>query len=274
MSRGPFRTGAGSRWIAATLAATVAITTPAVLAQTQQQPARGGAQPARRAPAPPAAASPNAMGLNALTDDALFSELAGRGQDSLLDRAFEINKGPEARRAGLRAFGALRELTNKQKPPTPARRQALIAQVVAGARTVLPTMKDPAQLSELANLLLTEGALRDVNLLEYWGENPATQNRLRPVMETVAAMYDRAAGEAEAARAEVEKRLVNPDDKALADRWAKLDDAVNIAQFDRRMADDYLALSLPKAERAKVADTAIEYLKELDTDDSDLRPAM
>src|SRR5437867_36578 len=241
-----------------------------VLAQTQQP--RGNASPARRAPSAPvprgtqaprapAAQEPTAGGLDALTDDALYSELASRGQNSLLDRAFELNKVPEAQRAGLRAFGALRELSNKQKPPTPSRRQALIGQVVAGAKVVLPTMKDPAKLTETASLLLAEGAMRDINLLEYWGENPTTQARLRPVMETVFAMFDRAAAQFDAAKADVEKRMKNPNDRAAGDQWEKLEEQANTAKFTRHMADYYLALSLPKSpaglvERGKIADAA------------------
>jgi hypothetical protein len=270
--------------IAAALAVPLALTTPPAYSQSQP---RGNAPPVRRAPQAGtntpaqrnAQTSEGAGGLNTLTDDALYSELASRGQDSLLDRAFELNKVPESQRAGLRAFGALGELTNKQKPPTPARRQALIAQVVAGAKTVLPSMKDPAKLTETAYLLLTEGAVGPVNSLEFWGENAATQARLRPVMETVLAMYDRAAAEYEAAKADVEKRMTNPNDRAAADRWAKLDGEVNTTLYDRHMADYFLALSVPKsatgmAQRAKIADAAIEYLKEQDAEESDLAPAL
>jgi len=166
-------------------------------------------------------------GLADFNDDALISELASRGLDSLLDRAFDVNNVPADRRAGIKAFGALRELTDKKKPPTAERRSALINQVVAGARTVLPTQKDPNKLMEYATLLLTEGVMREVNLLEYWGENPSTQARLKPVIEVMVEMLDKAAVEADAQKAVVEKRMTNPHDRASAD--AK--------RADRRRAD-------------------------------------
>ena len=77
-------------------------------------------------------------------------------------------------------------------------------------------------------------------------------------METVVAMYDRAAAEYEAAKADVEKRMTNPNNRAAGDQWEKLDEAANTARFTRHMADYYLALSLLKsanglAERAKIA---------------------
>lgn len=231
----------------------------------QQRPASQsiGATPAQR---------PN--GLADLNDDALISELASRGLDSLLDRAFDVNNVPADRRAGVKAFGALRELTDKSNRPTIDRRQALIAQVVAGARTVVPTLKDPAKLTEYASLLLTEGVMREVNLLEYWGENPATQNRLRPVIRVVVEMLDKAAAEGEAQKTAVERRMQNPSDRAAAEQWMKLDEAVATAKYTRYMAEYYHALTVPTGapERTKIADEAIAYLKELDAPDYGLQP--
>ena len=259
-----------------TIAASAALWVGTAEAQQRQQaPARGNTTNTRASgPAQPGRVS---GGLNEFDDDALISELAGRGLDSLLERAFDLNKVPPDRRAGIRAFGALRELTDKNKPPTTERRAALINQVVAGAKTVLPTLKDPAKLMETATLLLTEGVMREVNLLEYWGENPATQARLRPVIETVVAMLDKAATEAEAQMAEVEKQMKNPNDRAAADRWMKLEELAGNARYTRHMADYYHALAVPRgpagqAQRAKVADSAVEYLKELDVPESGVQP--
>ena len=262
------------------IATSAALFTGAAGAQQQRQQPRATNPPrGSTANAPAADASPSGVGLKEIGDDALISELAARGLDSLLDRAFEANNVPEPQRAGVRAFGALRDLTNKSKPPTPERRQQLINQVVAGSRTVLPTLKDPSKLMEYATLLLTEGVMRDVNLIEYWGENPATQNRLRPVIEAVVAMLDKAAAEAEAQKAEVEKRMNNPQDKAAGDRWLKLEELTTTAKFTRHMADYYHALAIPRgaggmAQRAKIADAAVEFLKEMDNEDSGVQPAV
>src|SRR5688572_23705861 len=227
------RRPAGFRLLAmSSLAACAGFAAPAFSQQQRQQPSR----PARNAPAqPPSAAPSTGGGLNALNDDALIAELAGRGQESLLERAFEVNKTPPEQRAGLKALGALRELSNKQKPPTSSRRQALIAQVVAGSKAVLPTIKDPVRLMEVAALLITEGSDPLLNLLEYWGENPVTQARLRPIAETVVSLYEQAAAEAEAVKADVEKRISGPNDRANAERWTRLDELSQIATLTRHM---------------------------------------
>src|SRR4051812_2823063 len=271
------------RLAAAVVCACAAVAVPALAQQQQQQ--RG--QPSRANTtriAPAGTAAPQAQvqaqrgaGLNDLNDDALISELASRGLDSLLDRAFDVNRVPADRRAGIRAFGALRELTDKRKPPTAERRAALISQVVAGLRVVLPMQKDPSKLLEYASLLLSEGVARDVNLLEFWGENPATQARLRPVIEAVIAMLDKAAEEAEAQKAAVEKRMVNPNDRAAADLWTKLDETASTAKYTRHMADYDHALSIPsgpagQAQRAKIVDEAVTYLKDLDNAEVTLQP--
>jgi hypothetical protein len=250
---------------------------PATAQQRPQVPRSGGAT--RNAPLSPATPAQRSPGLNELGDDALISELASRGLESLLDRAFDVNQVPPDRRAGVRAFGALRELTDKKKPPSPERRQALINQVVAGSKTVLPTVKDPSKLMEYASLLITEGAMREVNLLNFWGDNPATQARLRPTVETVIAMLEKAAEEAEAQKAVVEKRMVNPNDRAAADQWMKLEEASATAKYTRAMAAYYLAISLPtgpagQAQRAKIADEAIAFLKEYDNADYNLQPVV
>lgn len=268
------------RILAVGLAGTV--TSAPAVAQQQRQVQRPAAGATRAAPSNAQQqvreASTGGGGLNELSDEALIAELAARGQESLLDRAFDLNKVPQAQRAGIRAFGALRELTNRQKPVSAARRQALIDQVVAGVKTVLPSLKDPAKLQEYAGLLLTQ-VEGDVNVLEFWGENPATQARLRPVMEAVNAMLDKAAAEAEAQRAAVEKRMNNPNDRALADQWTKLEEAATTARFTRHMADYFLALSIHSGtaggeQRAKVVDGAVQFLKEFDNEDTGVQAAV
>ena len=52
------------------------------------------------------------QGLDALTDDALMNELALRGLDSLLERAFEVNNVPEAQRQARRSLIAMSRLAD------------------------------------------------------------------------------------------------------------------------------------------------------------------
>src|SRR4051812_9480736 len=104
------------RHVVAAATALSVLAVPATAQQRPQVPRSGGAT--RNAPLSPATPTQRSPGLNELGDDALISELASRGLESLLDRAFDVNQVPPDRRAGVRAFGALRELTDKKKPPS------------------------------------------------------------------------------------------------------------------------------------------------------------
>ena len=53
-------------------------------------------------------------------------------------------------------------------------------------------MGDPEALTRQAKVLIDEGAMRDVNTLEYWGENLTVMSQLRPIAQAVGKMYDRA----------------------------------------------------------------------------------
>src|SRR3954447_20452534 len=91
-------------------------------------------------------AQPNA-GLDALTDDRLMNELAARGLDSLLDRAFEVNNVPKSEQEGRRTLLALRQLSDPATAKMPAKqRQELIRKVTAGIEQALPAMNDPEAL--------------------------------------------------------------------------------------------------------------------------------
>src|SRR4051812_16117505 len=101
MNRAP-RTprSAAAAFAAAIFAAIVtAAPVPAQQQRTTAPPARRAANaPAQRTTQAPATQEP-VGGLNTLSDDALYAELSARGQDSLLDRAFDMNRVPEAQRA-------------------------------------------------------------------------------------------------------------------------------------------------------------------------------
>src|SRR5688572_1130542 len=150
--------------------------------QGQQQPQQQPNQPA---------------GLDALPEDRLMTELANRGLDTLLERAFVVNKVPKERQDGIRTLGALRELSDPRSKLTARERQDRIAKIVTGIEQALPGLNDPRLLMQQASVLLRFGVERDVNTLEYWGENPRTQSSLRPVAQVVVKLYDKAAKVAE-----------------------------------------------------------------------------
>src|SRR5690349_21076438 len=115
-----------------------------------------------------------APGLEGLSDDRLISELAGRGLSDLLERAFDVNNVPESRRVGIRALVKLRQLTSNSL--TVAQRRTIVRQTIANIEQALTTMDEPKTLMQQATMLIRYGIERDINTLEYWGENARTQS--------------------------------------------------------------------------------------------------
>lgn len=231
---------------------------PALAFALQQSPAR--------APAQQADASD-------LTDSRLMGELANRGLDSLLDRYFELHHIPDAQQKAIRSLGALRDLNDPTKKLTNAERERRVKQVVDGLKTTLPGIKDPVQLASYANALMQAGVIRDANLLEYWGENPATQQRLRPVAEAVYQMLGQTAKEAEAQAAALSKQL-SAGNNLVAPRWEQMDNLSHTAKYRQEMTAYFVALSMHKNERTKVVADALDYLKDLDNSDSQVQPVV
>jgi len=210
-------------------------------------------------------------GLDSLGDDQLMGELADRGLDSLLDRYFDIHNVPQAQRTGLRTMQALHDLNDPSKKLSNAERQRRARQVAEGITAALPNLKDPQRLVADANLLMDAGVVRDANLLEYWGQNPATQARLQPVVQAVYSMLGRASDEAAKQVQQLSSQLRNSSGNA-AQRWEQMQNLADTAKYRQQMTAYYLALSLPKDKRGPVVDAALTYLKELDNNDSTVQP--
>jgi hypothetical protein len=213
-----------------------------------------------------------ADGLDSLSDDALLDELARRNQTALLERAFEINKTPEATRNGVRAIAALARLRADAGKLTDQERRATVANVCAGINTILPTMTDPKRVAEQADALIGAGVLRDVNTLEYWGPSVSAQAQLRPVVETVIKLLEKADALAqERAGAFAEK--ANPNVPADMKRVEEMEQLGLVAQQSKALAGYYLALCYDPsdANRAKVADESIAYLEGFDVEGNPAR---
>ncbi len=205
--------------------------------------------------------------LDTLNDKTLMAELASRGLSDLLSRAFEVNKVPQQERDSMSTLMALRELSDPAKSMSASRRQALIASVVNGISAALPTISDARTLMAQAAVLIQNAIEPDVTTIEYWGENAATQRRLKPIVETVDKMLARAAELADKGRAEAERKLgANRNDDRLVKDWTDWDNLFTSANFTRQMAqyDAVLALDRKNEQRAKIADAAITYLKDFD----------
>ena len=216
--------------------------------------------------------APSTAGLDSLGDDKLMDELAMRGLSNLLDRAFEVNKVPQPEQESRRAILALQTLSDPRKKLTTKQRQEMLSRIAAGIEQMLPTMHDPEALLAQAKVLIDQGESRDVNTLEYWGENLAVMSQLRPIAQAVGKMFDRAA-ELAAQQLNVAAAQVNPANALLMAKLDKLDQLQNLATYSARMNDYAVALSIDPADpqRRQIADNAIAYLTTLDTEDQPVR---
>src|SRR5688572_24558102 len=174
-------------------------------------------------------------GLNALSDDALLMELAGRNMQGLLRHAFDAKRVPEQQRLAMMALPAIRRLSDTNNPPKPHERIQLINQIAAGADRIVTTIDDPAVLMEQAAALIKFGVEPDVNLMEYWGETPKVQNRLKPVADTVIKMLDKAIQTGGARRAELEKQIERGRSERLERQWTEAGQLVTMAEYTRAM---------------------------------------
>lgn len=212
-------------------------------------------------------------GLDALSDDRLMTELANRGLEPLLERAFVINKVPKEKQDGIRTLIALRELADPRAKLTPRERQERIEEIVAGIEQALPGMTDPRVFMQQAYVLIKHVHERDVNTLEYWGENPRTQAALRPVAQVIVKLLDKAAAAAEKQSETVANQLKGLDDPraALAEELSNL---ATSAAYTKAMSDYYVALSIDKADpqRKEIATAAVDVLAEFDTPDTQIQP--
>jgi len=209
--------------------------------------------------------------LTSIGDARLMNELADRNLNSLLDRYFETHNVPTAQRDALKAMQALRQLSADPKISN-AEKTAKIKQIVAGIDVALPSLHDPVSLAKDAATLLDLGVTRDVNLLEYWGDNPATQARLKPVAQAVYKMLGQAAKDAQARADALASKITPSNQETLGAQWDQLDKLQHDAQYSQNMTAYDVALAMPLAERAAFVEPAMAYLTDLDTPDSQVQP--
>ena len=126
-----------------------------------------------------------------------------------------------------------------------------------------------------ANLLIRQRIERDVNVLEYWGENPTVQQSLRPVARHVIDLLTRAEELAQSRAETLGNQLTGPDDPR-GNTWEQLTALANSAAYTRCMVMYALALALPAGseERVDTAMQAIDYLKQFDNPTSGVQPTV
>jgi hypothetical protein len=219
----------------------------------------------------PAAAQSRPAGLDALLEDRLYAELANRQLDSLMEFAFQLDKVPENRRQAIRTLSALNELADPQSRLTIRQRQELVNRIVAQIHVSLSQINDPRTLWQQATILIQNGAARQVNTLEYWGENPRVQASLRPIVEAIIEILDRCQSLASAQAEQIANTIRSPDDPA-AKQYMEMDGLATMARYTRQMVAYDLALSIDSVaggdQRRQIARKAIEGLAEFDNADS------
>ena len=211
--------------------------------------------------------------LTNLGDDKVMSSLSDMGLDTLLDRMFEQKHTPQSQRDGLKALRALHELSDPNVHLTNSQRQHHIKTAVDGLTVLLPTIDDPDRLVAYAASLLEAGVEPDVNTLEYWGDNPVTESRLKTVVQMVLALLDRASSVADAKANAMANNLQGANDPNAA-VWEKLDNLSHNATYHRNMFAYYLMLATDRStddgrrERARIGDAALKILANFDNSDS------
>jgi len=197
-------------------------------------------------------------------DQRLIAELARRDLATLRDYLFDKhNISPEQRSAYL-AIGSVRQFTDPRL--TAGQRRQLARDIAAAIDNVLATIDEPQELANLAGHLVQFGAQRDLNALEYWGENARTQKRLLPMAEAIDRVYEKAILTGRKRADEIAATMTLANQAQVAPRWEAAMSIVTTAEYSRGANMLALALSLDRddAQRAEVARRGIRILSEFE----------
>ena len=200
----------------------------------------------------------------------LASELSGRGINSLLDYYFKSNHLSEAEQSAIKTFGALNELNNPSTKISYGEKLRRVKDLADGIDSVLPSIKDPAKMMGTAATLIEFGVNRDVNNIEYWGEDPVTQAHLKPIADAVVKLLDAASKTAQQQADDLAPKLRGGTNDPLSDRWEKLDNMAHTAAYNKNMSVYFACLgaSAKDPARKSMADAAITALKDFDDNNS------
>ncbi len=220
------------------------------------------------------AAVANKPPLDNLDESKLMAELANRGMTTLLDHYFQTNNVPEEKRKEIVVLIALQHMDSRDfATKSAADRKKEIDEIVNGINGLLPSITDPQRLLRYASALISNGTLRLVNILDYWGDNPKTQAALNPIAETVDKILERAVAESKKKADAILAKIQNGNDPRV-EQWQEADQIQKLAEYNRARSSYGLALSYDKAAIAKrneVCKRAIEKLAEFDDEGSNVR---
>ncbi len=210
-----------------------------------------------------------ADGLAGLDDRAVQTELSSRGITNFLDYYFKTNNVPEAQQRSIKTYGAFSELNNANSKIPYSEKARRVREVAEGIDALLPTLKEPAQMMATAATMIDNGVTRNVNNIEYWGEDPVTQAQLKPVTGAVLKLMDAAAAAAQVKADELGKTLKGANDPN-APKWEEMDNLAHTAAYSRNMTVYFDCLATPAKDpsRRKNAVAAITALTDFDTPDS------
>lgn len=215
------------------------------------------------------------QGLDALSDDAVMTELANRGLDQLLQRVFEQNNVPQSEREGRMTLIALRRLSDPEARLSETERERLVREIVTGIEAALPKLNDPRLLLQQASVLIQQGIEGNINTLEFWGENPRLQATLRPIADTTRKILDRTIEVTQENLDTIVNDIRTPGD-AASKRYEQMEAFLIGAQFTRDMSEYYRVMARDRSseERKQIATEAIEALQEHDNAESTVQPVV
>ena len=147
-------------------------------------------------------------------------------------------------------------------------REDKIWEILANLEAGLPGMKDPFALSEDATLLMSDGVMRDVNLLEYCGPDPVVQAHLRWRAFAVRLLLMKTHKDAAALAAGIAAKI----NKQNMDTWDRLDQLAHTAEYSVHLETYDLAISLPINLRKAMTDASLTALNQWDNKESTVMP--
>jgi hypothetical protein len=211
-------------------------------------------------------------GLDSLGDDALLGELASRGLDDLLNRAFEMDQVPPNRQAALLSMAKLQGLADPKIDP--AQREQMLQDICGSIDQILPNLPaDPALLVKDGRIIAEQGVDPNTGIVEYWGNSEAEKARLHPIADAAVKIFSRADDLATAQANDLANRLNGPDDK-LAAQWQTANDLAGAAAYQKARMQYALALSMDAGDPARDAliDDTTKSFQLWDNSDSGIQP--
>lgn len=211
-----------------------------------------------------------ASGAQTPDDRAVLAEIVQRRLDGVLEQEMERRGLDEPRREALRALLRARGLSDAATTLTASERRAVARRAVRAVEVAGDLIDEPHLQLQLASDLITGVIERDVNLLEFWGDNAATMAHLQPVASAALQLLRRAEAAATQAAERASADIAGPEDAARLAVYERLDLLARTAAYTRQMSAYYLALALDRADpqRRVLAQEAIAALRAYDVEDN------